>query len=464
MRAQSRPLEYYSLAISLVMVVMLLVNFVFNNVYLAYPMIDFLQLLFILLFVAMEYPPNLNYFLYGFRFAHYLFLPSIFNVTTPLQDGPGKFGTIVADVNFLRNTGHSFLLLFIVLGLGLLLLGLQAALAQCVKRQSEEEVETSRLSGLTRVVQSVIYRFKFNYLNDLLYVVYFYLGLFTFAQYLDFPGEAGYDRASSGLAVVSLVLLVLLPLLLSVYLVVNLAPILDNQPCPQLKCLLAGIDRNSHFGVSLRLLQYPRKLLSVLVLIVGQSNSLYFYAWLIITSCLFAVMVLAFRPYRWRLENIFYILVESCLMGLVAIISAIGLKYEQLSPHAKQSLGWVFIALAILFTLLLLVYNFTVLVVELIHYCTGVNYIEEWTRVKVADYSSEDSNSEHSKKNEPGLDSNILILKRDGTDRPVDENSDQDYNPFLQEGDGAPRILMKCVKTVAGEKPEDSDHSDFNDA
>jgi hypothetical protein len=34
------------------MVVMLLVNVVFNNVYLAYPMLDFLQLLYILVFVS----------------------------------------------------------------------------------------------------------------------------------------------------------------------------------------------------------------------------------------------------------------------------------------------------------------------------------------------------------------------------------------------------------------------------
>ncbi len=50
-------------------------------------------------------------------------------------------------------------------------------------------------------------------------------------------------------------------------------------------------------------------------------------------------------------------------MGLVAILSAIGLEYERMSPGTKQLLGWVFIALAILFTLLLLVYNLAVLTI-----------------------------------------------------------------------------------------------------
>jgi hypothetical protein len=150
------------------------------------------------------------------------------------------------------------------------------------------------------VALSVLYRFKFNYLNDLLWVIYYYVGLFTFAQFLDFPGQSGYDKGSAGMSVVALLLLVVLPGLLCVYLAINLTPILENQPFSQLKCLLAGIDRNSHFGVGLRVVQYPRKLLSVLVLVVGQSNGLYFYAWLMITSAVMAVMILAFRPYRWR--------------------------------------------------------------------------------------------------------------------------------------------------------------------
>ena len=42
-------------------------------------MVDYYQILFILLFLNADYPPNLNYFFNGFRYAHYLFLPQIFS-------------------------------------------------------------------------------------------------------------------------------------------------------------------------------------------------------------------------------------------------------------------------------------------------------------------------------------------------------------------------------------------------
>jgi hypothetical protein len=56
----------------------------------------------------------LNHFLYGFRFSHYLFLPQIFkNEGSSFDQTPHKFGVVVADANFLNNTGHDFIIIFI---------------------------------------------------------------------------------------------------------------------------------------------------------------------------------------------------------------------------------------------------------------------------------------------------------------------------------------------------------------
>ncbi len=63
---------------SILMCLLFLCNLVFNTGYLTYSISDHYQLLFLLIFLNVDYPPILNNFLYGFRYAHYLFLPQIF--------------------------------------------------------------------------------------------------------------------------------------------------------------------------------------------------------------------------------------------------------------------------------------------------------------------------------------------------------------------------------------------------
>jgi len=100
------------------MILFFLFNLVVNSGYLSYTTIDDYQLLFMILFLSIDYPPQLNHFLYGFRYSHYLFLPQIFrsnsadNFTTSTPD---KFGVIVPDVDFLHNTGHDFIIIIATL-------------------------------------------------------------------------------------------------------------------------------------------------------------------------------------------------------------------------------------------------------------------------------------------------------------------------------------------------------------
>jgi hypothetical protein len=105
------------------MILLLLINMCVNRGYLVYPMLDYYQLLFILLFLDVDYPPTINNFLHGFRYAHLLFLPQIFHTPSTqtssmnVQEVPTQFGILVRDVSFLNNTGHDFLVLFVVVGL-----------------------------------------------------------------------------------------------------------------------------------------------------------------------------------------------------------------------------------------------------------------------------------------------------------------------------------------------------------
>lgn len=103
------------------MFAVLLVNiFAFNNGYTIYSMMDYYQLLYLLLFLNVDYSPALNSLLNGFRYAHLLFLPQIFDTGTPstldtsISD---KFGILLSDSDFLTNTGHYFLVLFVLIAL-----------------------------------------------------------------------------------------------------------------------------------------------------------------------------------------------------------------------------------------------------------------------------------------------------------------------------------------------------------
>ena len=98
------------------MCILFIVNLSINSGYYAYQMIDLYQILFLVLFVNTDFPPALNGLLYGFTYAHSLFLPQIFasqSTNTAANKISNKFGFIVGDLNFLRNTSH-YLLITIV--------------------------------------------------------------------------------------------------------------------------------------------------------------------------------------------------------------------------------------------------------------------------------------------------------------------------------------------------------------
>jgi hypothetical protein len=65
----------------------------------------------VLLFLSVDYSPQLNHFLYGF---HYLFLPKVFSNNAKdnfATNAPDKFGVVVSHVDFLHNTGHDFIII-----------------------------------------------------------------------------------------------------------------------------------------------------------------------------------------------------------------------------------------------------------------------------------------------------------------------------------------------------------------
>jgi hypothetical protein len=113
-----KSFETFSILLSLVLFAIIVLSLLGNFVSLFYHLIDYFQILFMLSFLQIDYSPGLNYFLYGFRYSHYLFFPQIFRPQEikEYSETPGKFGIIVPDADFLSNTGHDFLIIFVCMG------------------------------------------------------------------------------------------------------------------------------------------------------------------------------------------------------------------------------------------------------------------------------------------------------------------------------------------------------------
>ena len=118
--ANAKAFETFAEIMSIVMVFFFAVNLFLNSGHLSYSIIDYYQLLFMVLFLSIDFPPQLNNFLYGFRYSHFFFLPQIFRGSAENRyttATPDEFGVIVPDVNFINNTGQDFIIIFITVAI-----------------------------------------------------------------------------------------------------------------------------------------------------------------------------------------------------------------------------------------------------------------------------------------------------------------------------------------------------------
>lgn len=89
----------------------------------AYILWDSAQLLYLLIFLDMQYPANLNDFLVGLSNIHFLFVPSIFAKAVPTSRfvSSSPFYAYSYDNSFLRTAGSPILLIVIAISIFLIL-------------------------------------------------------------------------------------------------------------------------------------------------------------------------------------------------------------------------------------------------------------------------------------------------------------------------------------------------------
>lgn len=74
----ARIMSQFGEGICWFIIVITLLFLIINRISDMYALWDTAQLLYLLLFLDIQYPPAFNEFLYGLRNVHFLFLPSVF--------------------------------------------------------------------------------------------------------------------------------------------------------------------------------------------------------------------------------------------------------------------------------------------------------------------------------------------------------------------------------------------------
>jgi hypothetical protein len=110
-----------SQSVSVIIVVISLGFLAINRLSDVYIIWDVSQLVYLLIFLDIQYPPNLNEFIIGLKDTHLYMLPNMFTMPTTRQNSTAPYYAYAHDVNFLRSAGQNMFLALVVIGSYLIL-------------------------------------------------------------------------------------------------------------------------------------------------------------------------------------------------------------------------------------------------------------------------------------------------------------------------------------------------------
>jgi hypothetical protein len=190
---------------------LLTVVFLFKNrISHLYILWDTVQLLFVLLFLEIQYPPTLNEFLRGLKSIFFQGFPSFFSAPAQrvLSDRP--FYAYATDCSFLRNAGFCLTFLICVALFYVLL-----RVAELVLKKTEKGVKFAEtFPRFKKFVFEMLLRYRWHYASDVFFLTYLVVCLFGVAELLHLSSNPGH-AFSNVLCVFSLVLYLLFPIFVS---------------------------------------------------------------------------------------------------------------------------------------------------------------------------------------------------------------------------------------------------------
>lgn len=159
--------------------ILMLIGLVWAKADVWIPMFDVLQMLFVLYFINVVFPPNLGYMLASFKSSFLNWIPNMFVNIIPRalmnSKNTGQVFTLIGDFMFLRNEGY-------LLTITLILLIFAATMLLLTKNKSIIKDNTKRLK-LKRFWKEIILA---RYIHNLTYILFLPTMFFAFFQMRDY--------------------------------------------------------------------------------------------------------------------------------------------------------------------------------------------------------------------------------------------------------------------------------------
>lgn len=308
-----------------------------------YLLIDVLQEIYLLSFVEILYPPNLGELLIGFKNAHLSFFPNLFwglFDSGYREYAPVKFNELSVDINFLRNAGHIYTVLLVLLCWYLLLQLVRYILSKVPDRHE-------KIKSCIPQIEQQLLLLKGSYLTDIVLTLTSIALFFAFAQMSDY--------SDSALSKVSAAFSLLTFLAFATYhcsLVRHMKLLKKQQQKtpqhyhkflkdhPELDCFSKPIHPKCELGCYLVLLIVGKKLLACLAFGLLYGRPLFALVVLGGTSAVFGVLIAYYKPLYNLPYN--YVVAGSSfgLFSLYLLVGVMQFNYDAISWHNKWIVGW----------------------------------------------------------------------------------------------------------------------------
>ena len=275
--------------------------------------VDYLQLIYLLTFIDVVYPLNLQTFLQSWSFMHMLFLPNPFDFFPKekletsrrilTQVAPEKFDDNAYTANYLLNTGY----IFAAMAVALILLAIVVCLHSIGQSKPKWNNFTTSLRGI----------FQWNVIIRMWLIFFFFFAVFTFLQLNRIEFNNAINGVASALSLVSVLIVLATPIALH-YLIKKWLP-MSLIPYKRRKAL--GVkDGNSNYNTLtdefkgdsyftiayLRVLVIKKILIAIILANIWASAQAQIVLLIFVMICSM-VLLIWFRPFNgafWNLREL----------------------------------------------------------------------------------------------------------------------------------------------------------------